>query len=178
VSVVLKEILTKKYVNMKKLLFLLFISVLCINSAYAQETEQKLVINKGYKITSNGVKLTNDEVLNILSVYPDLQKTFNSGAKNLKGAAALGWIGGFAFGFGIGGILGSVVMGNEIKSYNYYIMGAGAVLLVPGIALEVVGKKKIKNSINQFNNMQNQSSNIVKMNFGLTPNGAGIVIDF
>ena len=145
-------------------------------------TEQ-LVIKGRIGIYDNisGVKLTNSGIRSKLANYPDALKTFNSGISARNGANVLGYIGGFCVGWGVGAMLGSVVFGGEIQSYNYYIMAAGGAFIIPAIIVDVSGKNKIKKAVNMYNFAQQQNSfsqNNVKVSFGLTANGAGVIVNF
>jgi hypothetical protein len=79
-------------------------------------------INKRYKVLNQyGDYLTNSNVDEILSIYPDLQRTFNSGINCRKTANAFGSISGFCLGYGVGYISTSLIRGNGIETYVYYI---------------------------------------------------------
>jgi hypothetical protein len=169
---------------MKRLNLLLFALFCGALSAVAQEvssndtTETKiLVVEKGGKVSYAGNRLTYNEVRDILSGNSEFLKTFNNGVANIKGATVFGWIGGFCVGFGIGGIAGGALSGKGIQTYNFYVMGAGAVFLIPAFTLNAVGIKKIKKAVDLHNSAQT-SKNDVTINFGLTNNGAGFIVNF
>ena len=144
---------------------------------------EKLVIESKFRIYDNitGVKLTNGGIRSKLIDYPEALKTFNNGVSTRNGGAVVGWLGGFCIGWGIGAILGSAIAGGEVKPYNYYIMGAGGVMIIPALIIDASGKKKIKKAVNMYNSAQDSKSNLsqkVKINFGLTSNGTGLIVNF
>jgi hypothetical protein len=131
---------------------------------------------------NSGNKLTKYDVRFRLKNSPEALKIFNSGILCKNGSNAFAAIGGFFVGYALGAMLATKVLGHDIPLLDYYMLGAGVVLMSPAFVLDKIGNDKIKKSIGIYNSEQALRSShfekTTKIMFVLTQNGVGISVVF
>ena len=139
----------------------------------------------GAKVFKDNVLLQKNEVLNILSSYPDISNQYTKGT-GLRGTGTFLLIGGIVA-TPIGFVLmvdGAVKTVDNANSYNnnvdanYYIgslvLTAGVAMIAGGITCRIVGKAKIRRAINNYNRTISNSSyepGVINYQLGFLDNG-------
>ena len=152
---------------------------------------------EGTNVYKDGNLLSKREVLKILSPFPELASQYQKG-KSLRTSGVLMILG------GIGAMTGGVVLmisgietnnsssgysSNPYVSYNdnYYlgigVLTIGELLLDGGIACSIIGKIKVRRSINNYNKTAGTAfinkSESINYQFGLLDNGnVGLKLTF
>lgn len=134
----------------------------------------------GKLVLKNGRELKENEVRTLFANSKSYQ-LYNSGIGLRKSAVILFWTG-----LIVGVVVGVPLIGTgygesgETKTgqIGLYILGGGITVgLISGICY-ISGNKKISNAVELYNNGKLYSSLPVELNFGLTQNGLGIVLNF
>jgi hypothetical protein len=99
------------------------------------------------KATVNGVALDKQKLGTYFSA--DDLKLYNSGSTMYTAGTLLCYIGGFPFGYYVGYSLGSG--GMEDSGISKKLMIGSGVVLVSGIVVGLIGEKKMKQAVNNYN---------------------------
>jgi|WetSurMetagenome_2_1015567.scaffolds.fasta_scaffold00047_10 hypothetical protein len=130
------------------------------NDTIFQDIRKPLRIS-GRKVYMEEIKLSKSEVLDLLSISPDISTKYKKG-KNLKKTGTFLLIG------GIVSTSGGLVFREthdfdvDLDNTNYFIGEAiaiiGELMVVGGVVCKIVGKSNIKSSIRKYNTMIKTSS--------------------
>ena len=86
--------------------------------------------------------------------------------------------GGVYFGFSAGYAIGCAITGNLVNlKVLLPLLGASAGFIICGITCEIVSKNKIHRGVKLFNQSKKQSNN-TNLDFGFSPNGVNLRLNF
>jgi hypothetical protein len=140
-------------------------------SANRMEGSNRLVLS-GTKAYQGGRRLSNHEAQDIIGrVNPNALALFDKGvSRNRTGNICI--IAG-----GVSMVAGFVLMGGtEDDGLGLTIFCGGAGALAIGIPIKISGKKNLRESVRMYN--QGISNASAELNFGITTNGVGLVVNF
>jgi len=162
------------------------------NDSIKSKKDQPILETNNTKVYNGNTMLSKNEVLSILSSYPDLASQYQTG-KSLRSAGGLLVAGGIVS--TVGGIVlcvdGMIKSVNNIYNDKYsnpndnlmdanYYLGygvsiIGGLMLDGGIACNIIGRIKINRSINKYNETKNSAFKLnpeqVNYQVGLLNNG-------
>jgi hypothetical protein len=151
-----------------KILILLFLLISVCSFS------QQLSYKKGKILDSNGQKLSNAEVKNLLSSQPELLASYNAGRTKSKA-------GGFLLGFGLG-LTAADLVGGLTQDVKYptaltYVGLAATLISIPVLSGRT---KKIESAIDGYNNSSagKVGFSIDKMSLITNRNGIGMQLSF
>jgi len=160
---------------------LVFVSCLLsgvVDSCFAQCLgDSRIQIQSGFFSTGyycGSHKLTGPELEQLLSKVPGALEEYNSGKSMHVGASILQSIGGFL----IGWPLGEAAAGAESPNWTMAAVGGG--IAIPGIILEVLSNKHIRNAIDTYNSAIDKKTSMLKRSFriGLSSRGLFVAYSF
>ena len=157
-----------------------------LSSASVKTGNDALYAN-GWTVMRNGQYLRDDEIRTLFA-NSKAYKLYNSGMKKYDSSNLL-W-------YGCGGAL--IFAGGccQASWLNYgthyaksdgipkgaivgwYLAGGGIALFIVGGTRTITGKHKISKAVNLYNNGKMYSSTPIKLKYGITPNGAGLALNF
>ena len=151
------------------------------NRLMSQMIVGSMLINDGRRIYQDGGRLTENEV-RVLMAGTDALRLYNQGLQRNRNGDIWFWS-------GIGAVVASGVIGsiNRMNAPHVSMMdgtveglvvgaGVGAPFIATGLILKRNGRRDIQNSVDIFN--RNVQTTHIELNFGLTPNGVGMVVNF
>lgn len=149
---------------------------------YMEENTQKILTYEysfwGIRTFSGRKHLSNREVRNFLQRDPEALDLYNRGRSTLIGGTILAATGAFAFGYGLFATVNAYGENygftSSDKTLGYTLIGAGIVAAAGGVVLFFNGQRKMKLGIDNYNNGLLTSS----VEFGFTPNGLGLLVQF
>jgi hypothetical protein len=116
----------------------------------------------------NGQKITVNEAKEKVQQQQEVLQLFSKAQTNRTIGQVMGAAGGFTFGF----VLGQEF--NKNANPNWAVGGAGLVVGIIGIVIEGAGNKKLKEAVNQYNQLQNSKALAPTLELVSNQNGIGI----
>jgi hypothetical protein len=162
--------------------FLIFAALflLCFSGNAQNSSDEIKVVSKGlsYVIYQNSQKLSFGQLMSITKENKEAYKIIVK-ASNLETAGVFfGIIGGGALGFSLGYALGSYLTGNSIeKSVILPVLGAGAVLTICSITMEVISYDNLRRGVDIYNKSIKQK-NSTNLDLGFSPGGVMLKLNF
>ncbi len=160
----------------RKLLLLL---LLTSTSLFSQKL---LKINSASNVELNGVRLTSDQVRDVLKNNSWALENYNTGKTlNTVGSVSLGLGIGFFLGNGIYNLSHSnsseISYGDDSDSGTSAFFVIGGVFIAAGTILKIVGNNQAKKSMEDYNEMESKAA---KKEISLTvgSNGLGLALKF
>ena len=160
-----------------KSLITLFLSLFFVIPSFSQSIPNKEIeIQKtflGAKFYLDGEKVS---LKRLESVLIDVPQSYRF-VQQAKTSNIFSQIFGFAGGFLIGYPIGTAIAGGD-ANWNLALAGAGC--LAVSIPLAIVGTNKVVKAVDLYNQSKTTSHNEQKLelNFALTSNGVGLVVNF
>lgn len=163
---------------MRKLVGLILLMIAFSYALYGQTNADTISISGGtawekMKYYQHGELISAKQVRTVIEGNEIAYAQFKKGQNNVVLGNVLAFTGGFLVGFQ----LGSAMAGGEA---NAGLLLAGGALIGVGIPINTNGMKQIKQSVDTYNNSitGTTSRNPVRLNFGLSANGVGLVLNF
>lgn len=123
----------------------------------------------GYTFTQNGKALKPKAMLDLFQGNEKALAAMKKAKSNYDPAVALGFIGGALIGWPLGTAIGG-------GDPNWALAGIGAGLVIAGIPLSSAFNKNAIKAVDIYNGTNSRSS--AQLHYGLTPNGAGLLLKF
>jgi hypothetical protein len=158
---------------MKKIILtLVAMLIVGLASTYAQHADDTIAVN-GSKFYYHGMRIESiRQMKSIVANDADaLKEVKKANATNIA-ANVLAYVGGFALGYEVAGLF--------FDNFNPYILGAGVAVAGLGIGLSFVANNQIKKGVSIYNANLGKTSygGEIELQFGLSPGGAGITLNF
>ena len=138
-----------------------------------------MLVADGRKVYQDGRQLTPNEVRGLMA-NTDAFRLYNKGiTKNRHGNILLIIGGCLSFGGGLVWNTIHLTPGTDKSTYHpigYAVVISGGVGVITGVILKPIGKKNIRQSVNTYNSVKRFAN--VELKFGVTGNGAGLVLNF
>jgi len=149
------------------------------DAALYTDLTSTLRIKGGEVINKTGRSLKLNDVENIMKDYPDLLKRYKSGLRTEKAGVVFVGIGG---GLMLGSLIGLIVIADTADdtaiSTTGSIIGAGGATMALGGLIIWGGSGKKRSAIRRYNNIIKSNQTSYNFNFGITPSGVGLVVNF
>ena len=170
---------------MKKLLFFFISLILAGVSLSAQVTpnyqgslEGPMSLNKKHGQLQIGETLIAKNQTH-LYLSPEAEGLYRSGESiSNVGDFMIGAGAGFALGYFLGNLIFPRADRNPDSNAAAYVYGACGLVVVAGIPLHIVGVKKIKRAIDDYNARNGYASRASELNFGVQGCGVGLSYRF
>ena len=153
---------------MKKILAILFLTVLSSSMVNAQKIEMEKVFG-GYQFKQEGKTLLLKDMQEIMKENKEAFELVQSAKSNQTWALILGTAGGALVGFPIGTAIGG-------GDPEWALAGAGAALIVATIPIVKGFNRKTKKAVELYNNGISSTSYQFQPSFNLKINGANVGI--
>ncbi|MBR5075904.1 MAG: hypothetical protein IKX28_02690 [Bacteroidales bacterium] len=168
---------------MKKTLALFFFLILAgvslsaqVAPNYQSTLEGPMSLNRKFGLLQIGDTLLEKNQTH-LYLSPEAESLYRSG----DSLSSVGdWMIGFGAGFALGHFLGDMIFPkankNANSNANAYVYGACGLVVAVGIPLHIVGVKKIKRAIDDYNTRNGNANRASELNFGIQ--GSGIALSY
>lgn len=155
------------------LFVILTISLTFVQSSISQDTISYELLNNGWgkmTIKSPERNYTLNQFKSKLKEQKLLRRKFDQGVSSKRLGTFLGTVGGFGLGYQLGNAMFS-------RSTNWTVTGVFAGITTLSIVLEVSGKNKIRKTLSQIEQLENQvEDNTLHLKGGL--NGIALIYHF
>jgi len=157
---------------------------LLILASLAMVKGQQLEFMNSQNIMQNGKKLTKLEVYEIMKEDNEALKVYKNG-KNLRTIGDVSFFSGLAI--GATGLIIDLTNGGDYEFGNYnhkesnfpkVMMATGGALILFTLPLKIIGKNKIRNSVNLYNESKEKTEPITKISLLNNENGFGLRLAF